>query len=63
MAEIKQKWNDIPDDARASLISDLTAELTTLRAKEKLTQEELSSAIGISRQTYNQIECGKIKMS
>lgn len=63
MDEVKRKWNYIPDDARATLISDLTAELATLRAKEKLTQEELANAIGISRQTYSQIECGKIKMS
>lgn len=63
MDEVKRKWNYIPDDARATLISDLTAELATLRAKEKLTQEELANAIGISRQTYSQIKCGKIKMS
>ena len=34
MDEVKRKWNYIPDDARATLISDLTAELATLRQKK-----------------------------
>lgn len=58
-----QKWNDIPEDAKTLLISNLTTELSTLRAKAKITQEELAGTIGMSRQTYSQIECGKTQMS
>ena len=58
-----RKWNDIPESTRAMMISELTSELSILRAKAKITQEELAGAIGISRQTYSQIECGKTKMS
>lgn len=57
------KWNNIPESARNELISELTSELSILRAKAKITQEELAGAIGISRQTYSQIECGKTRMS
>lgn len=58
-----RKWNDIPEFTRAMMISELTSELSILRVKAKITQEELAGAIGISRQTYSQIECGKTKMS
>lgn len=56
MKNIYQKWNDISEDARILLISNLTTELSVLRAQVKITQEELAGAIGISRQTYSQIE-------
>ena len=58
-----QKWNEIPESTRAMMISELTSELSILRAKAKITQEELAGAIGISRQMYSQIECGKTTMS
>lgn len=58
-----RKWNDIPESTRIKMISELTSELSILRAKAKVTQEELAGAIGISRQTYSQIESGKTKMS
>lgn len=63
MKDTYRRWNYIPEDVRTLLISNLTAELSTLRAKAKVTQEELAGAIGISRQTYSQIECGKTRMS
>lgn len=63
MKETYRKWNEISEDARTLLISNLATELSTLRAKAKITQEELAGAIGISRQTYSQIECGKTRMS
>lgn len=63
MKDTYQKWNDIPEDARSIMISNLTTELNTLRAKARITQEELAGAIGISRQTYSQIECRKTRMS
>ena len=58
-----RKWNDIPESTRTKMIAELTSELSILRAKAKVTQEELAGAIGISRQTYSQIESGKTKMS
>ena len=57
------KWNDISEDNRTLLILHLTSELSILRAKARITQEKLANAIGISRQTYGQIENGKIQMS
>ena len=57
------KWHDIPEPSRAMLISKLASELSILRAKAKITQAELAGSVGISRQTYSQIECGKVPMS
>jgi DNA-binding XRE family transcriptional regulator len=37
----------------------LREELPTLRAKAKISQEELAQKIGVSRQTYSSIETGK----
>lgn len=45
------------------LIDTLTDELPALRAKLGLSQDELSSIIGISRQTYSAIETKKRRMS
>ena len=45
------------------LIDILTEELPVLRAKIGLSQDDLSSIIGISRQTYSSIETKKRKMS
>lgn len=44
-------------------IAMLREELPTLRAKAKISQEELAQKIGISRQTYNSIETGKRDMT
>ncbi len=45
------------------LIALLTDELPVLRAKLKISQDELSRRIGISRQTYSLIETKKQKMT
>ncbi len=61
MDEIKIKESKELDKERISLI--LTEELPVLRAKLGLSQEELCSIIGISRQTYGAFENKKRKMS
>lgn len=48
---------------KEKLIDILTDELPALRAKLGLSQDELSSIIGISRQTYSGIETQKRRMS
>ena len=48
---------------KEKLIGTLTEELPSLRAKIGITQEELCSIVGISRQTYSSIETKKRKMS
>lgn len=49
--------------SRDALIAKLQKELIILRIKAELTQEELASVIGLSRQTYCQIEKGNSKMA
>lgn len=63
MKDSNISWSAITDDTKQILIKELTSELSILRVKAKITQEELARAIGISRQTYSQIECNKSKMS
>lgn len=55
-----EKYKEINKEA---LVEVLTEELPALRAKIGITQEELCSIIGISRQTYSSIETRKRKMS
>ena len=55
MADIQTRWN-ITDERKEKLISELVPELKLLRAKANITQDELANIIGISRQTYCQIE-------
>lgn len=50
-------------DSKEALIEQLSSNLEILRAGAKLTQEATAKAIGISRQTYCQIENGNSKMS
>ena len=45
------------------LITLLTDELPVLRARLRISQDELSRSIGISRQTYSLIENKKQKMT
>lgn len=45
------------------LINKLTDNLPVLRAKLRVSQKEVSTIIGISRQTYSAIETRKRKMS
>lgn len=49
--------------SRDALIAKLQKDLIILRIKADLTQEELASVIGLSRQTYCQIEKGNSKMA
>ncbi len=41
----------------------LTESLSMLRAKAGVTQEDVADRIGIARQTYSAIECGRKSMS
>ena len=50
-------------DIRSRLIELLRNELPVLRAKARVSQEEIAEKIGISRQTYSSIETGKRDMS
>ncbi len=59
---IRQKWVVSPD-YRDSYIEVLTENLLPLRTKAEITQEELASMIGISRQTYYAIETRRRQMS
>ena len=49
--------------SRERLIAQLTAELPAIRARLKLSQDELSSRVGISRQTCSLIETRKQTMT
>ncbi len=51
------------DGIKKQLIESLTGELPVLRAKGRLSQEDIAEAIGMSRQTYGSIETGKREMS
>ena len=53
--EVESKWL-LTDEEKDDFIAMLTPNLTILRTKAEISQEELSNLIGISRQTYNAIE-------
>ena len=57
------KPTEISEINREELIEILTDELPSLRAKLGISQDELSSIIGVSRQTYSAVEGRKRKMS
>lgn len=60
----REKYNlSISESMKAELISRMTNELIFLRTKLGLSQDELSSLIGISRQTYSTLETKKRFMS
>lgn len=59
---IRGKWLVSPD-YKDSYIEVLTDNLLPLRIKADITQEELASMIGISRQTYYAIENQRRQMS
>ena len=59
---IRGKWVVSPD-YKDSYIEILTENLLPLRTKADITQEELASMIGISRQTYYAIETQRRQMS
>ena len=62
MTTSQERWN-ITDEQRDKLISGLVPELKTLRVKANITQDDLAKVIGLSRQTYCQIENGNKGMS
>lgn len=59
---ISDKWS-ITENYKRTSISVLQENLSALRAKAGISQEELSNIIGVSRQTYSAIESGKRVMS
>lgn len=48
---------------KSEYIVKLTESLSMLRAKAGVTQEDVADRIGIARQTYSAIECGRKSMS
>lgn len=59
---IRKKWQ-IDKKYKDISISILQENLSALRAKAGLNQEEIANIIGISRQTYYSIETNKKKMT
>ncbi len=59
---IREKWF-ISGSYKNTSIAVLQENLSALRAKADISQEELSNIIGVSRQTYSAIESGKRTMS
>ena len=55
--------SEYTDKIRHNLIELLRRELPVLRTKAKVSQEEIASKIGVSRQTFSSIETGKREMS
>lgn len=54
---------NVVENEQDRLIEVLTDELPVLRARLRISQDELSRRIGISRQTYSLIETKKQKMT
>lgn len=59
---IRDKWLITPQYKETS-IAILQENLSALRVKAAISQEELANLIGVSRQTYYGIETGKREMS
>lgn len=59
---IRQKWL-IPERYKDVSIELLQTNLASLRARIGISQEEIANVIGLTRQTYYAIECGKRKMT
>lgn len=51
----ESKWL-LTDEEKDNFIATLTPNLTVLRTKAEISQEELANLIGVSRQTYSAIE-------
>ncbi|MBR3966080.1 MAG: helix-turn-helix domain-containing protein [Clostridia bacterium] len=51
------------DERRTEYIQTLTEYLPLLRARIRISQEDLARGVGISRQTYSLIETGKQNMT
>jgi len=54
---------EISEAEKSVLIDKLTEELPVLRTKIGISQDELANMVGITRQTYSQLETKKRKMS
>ena len=53
--QVESKWL-LTDEEKDSFIAMLTPNLTVLRTKAEISQEELANLIGVSRQIYNSYE-------
>lgn len=53
--ESESKWL-LTDEEKNQFIATMTPNLTVLRTKAEISQEELANLIGVSRQTYSSIE-------
>ena len=53
----------INTEKKLEIMELLREELPVLRAKAKVSQEDIAERIGISRQTYSSIETGKRTMT
>lgn len=53
--DFESKWL-LTDEEKDSFIAAITPNLTVLRTKAEISQEELANLIGVSRQTYSAIE-------
>lgn len=60
--DLDSKWL-LTNEEKDSFITMLTPNLTVLRAKAEISQEELANLIGVSRQTYSAIERKVRKMA
>lgn len=54
---------ELTEDQKAELIARLRDELVVLRAKSRLSQDEISNIVGLSRQSYSAFELKKKDMS
>lgn len=55
--------SDEKEKFKTAYIDKLAENLSMLRAKAGVTQGDVADRIGIARQTYSAIECGRNKMS
>ena len=55
--------SDEKEKFKTAYIDKLAENLSMLRAKAGVTQGDVADRIGIARQTYSAIECGRSKMS
>lgn len=62
MIDARERW-DISKEQKNELIRQLTPVLKLLRVRADITQEKLANIIGLSRQTYSQIETGNKLMT
>lgn len=60
--EEKSKWL-LSEDEKNAFIEALTPQLSLLRTKAEISQEEIANIVGVSRQTYGAIERKSRKMS